>query len=796
MLFVRELRNAARRLLARPGYAALSVAVLGVGLGTVVFLFSLINGLVLQPLPFAHAGQLVSIDYGNDLAMTGQDFKALRQRLHRPARIGGFSQDMLTLGSGGAQQTLFASRVSASLFELLGVKPAIGRGFTRADEQPGEALHVLVGHRLWRQRFHGDRDIVGRSVTVGGRQATIIGVMPKGFAFPYLEQLWLPVRITSGADLWLKGVARLRPGVSLASGRAELAAATRGRGRQLQGQRAGHRLHMEPLSHLFVPVVVRNRVWMMFGAGLLVLLLACTNVASLQVVQAMNRRREMALRSALGASRGLLLLPALAESLILSLLATGLALYLAHLGNRWFNGLLQSAVINEPYYMHFDISSHLLVFAALAALLATGLAGMLPALHASRTDAQSALRDGAKGSRGGSFARMTGILVIAEVALTVVLLVGAGMFVRALSSIRPTHDNGVVDPSHVLVEWVGMPGRHWANGQDRLRFLDDVVRRLRNRPGVIDAAAGEPVPDASGYTMLVAAEGRPRPAGGYTRAQVGAVDTHFAATYRVHLAEGRFFDAADRDARRAVAVIDQDMARRLWPGGDALGQHVVIDPASDHPGRATVIGVTAPLRLGRTIDPPRPALMLPTWLSPPRSVHLAVRMRGDPLRFVHRLNQTIRRTASATPLFDARTQAGAIVLGQFGVGVFTEVFSVIGAVTLLLAAAGLYGFLAFSVAQRTRDIGIRRAIGAGGPAIVGHVARQLSVQLGVGLGVGLLLALPWSQLLADPELHTHGHDPLTFAAVTMLVVSVAVLATLVPLLRALRVDPAVALRYE
>lgn len=796
MMLLREFRLAGRRLLARPGYAALSVAVLGAGLGTVLFLFSLINGLILQPLPFPHADRLVSIDYGDDLAMRGTDFRALQQRLHRPALMGGFSQDLLTLGRAGREQTLPASRVTASLFDMLGVKPVIGHGFSLADEHHGEALHVLIGNRLWHARFHGDRDIVGRSVTVGGRTATIIGVMPEGFAFPFLAQIWLPARISAGTDLWVKVVARLRPGTSLQAARAELVSATRGGGRELQGQRDGYRLHMEPLAHLFVSNAVRARVWMMFGAGLLLLLLACINVASLQVVQAMHRQREMALRSALGASRRRLLVPPLAESLILSLLATALALYLAHLGNLWFNGLLRSSIINEPYYMHFDISSHLLLFAGLVALLATGLAGMLPALHASRSDAQSALRDGAKGSRGGGFARMTGVLVMAEVALTVLLLVGAGMFLRALSSIRPVHDNGVSDPSRVLVEWVGMPGSHWSDARQRLHFLDTVVQQLRSEQGVVEATAGEAVPDASGYSTQVAAEGMPRPVGGYLRTQVGAVDTHFAATYGVRLEQGRFFDATDRDAHRAVVVVDRNLAERLWPGRDPLGEHLIVDPQSAQPNVTTVIGVTAPLRLARTVDPRRPALLMPTWMAPPRSVYLAVRTHGNPLHFVRRLNRTIHRTASSIPLFGARTQAQRIDWGQVGVSIFTQVFSLIGGITLLLAAAGLYGFLAFSVALRTREIGIRRAIGADAPAIVAYVARGLAVQLGIGLAVGLALSVPWSQWLADPQLHTRGNDLITFAVVTLVVLVVAILATLVPLVRALRVDPAVALRYE
>ena len=795
-MILRAFRGAWRRLSKRPGYTVLSVAVLGVGLGTVLFGFSSLYAMVLQPLPFPYANRMVSIGYADTGTMSRTDFEMLRPQMQDIDAIGAFGQTLFTVGKGAAAHPYGATTMTASMFAMLGVQPTQGRGFNQADEQPGAPLTVLLSDRVWRRQFKADNAILGRSIMVSGQSATVIGVMPKGFAFPFAAHLWLPDRAGLGSAAYFKVVARLKPGVSLATARAQLQGIAKNLGDTLQGHQQGKRLTMSTFTDSLTPESLRSRIRLMFGAGLLVLLLACINVANLQVVQTLKRRHELALRSALGAQRTRLLGEQLAESFVLSMLATGVALCMVWFCNGWLNNVLASNNIAPPYYQHFDISPALLMFATLAALLTTALAGLLPAWRAARSDMGDVLRDGDKASSGSGFARVAKALVVAEIALTVVLLVGAGTYVRGLEAMVTTHTEGAGDATHILTTNVWLLGPRWSDAKTRAQFLSAVAEQVRGASGVIDASVADAIPQASSDSASVAAFGAPKPAAGYPQVNLASVDSHFANTYGMQTIAGRFFNAADRSTDRPVAVVDQSLAHALWPDRSALGQRLVLDPDAQQPEVLTVVGVVPSLQLNATEQTRLPGVMVPLWLSSPRLVFVAVRTHADPLGFAPQLAGIVHSIDPLTPVFNPRTQAKAITMGRIRAVIFVQLFTAMGLIALLLAAAGLYGVLAFAVAQRTREIGIRRAIGAGNGAIVREVGRTLAWQLGLGLLVGGALALPWSSLLANPNLHAQAHDPAVFAPVLLLVIGVSVLSALVPLARALRVDPVVALRYE
>jgi len=804
-MIAREFREAWRRLMRRPGYALLSVGMLGLGLGVVLFLFGLVNTMILRPLPFPQADRLIAVGeqpsngYGiGDI--DSEQYLQLQGHLRSVDALGAYATTGFNLDSGDGANFSLGARLTASMMQLLGVQPVFGRGFIASDEVSGAAPVVLLGETLWRHDFHADPHIVGRAVQVNGAPATVIGVLPADFGFPQASQLWMPLRLKQGQHLYVSGVARLASSADLAQARAELGARSDAMQLALPAELRGRPLTIKPLALSFIPEDERGWVWLMFGATGLVLLLACVNVANLQLVQTLNRRRELALRSALGGGRARLMLGVLAESLLLSVAALAVAVPIMQFGNRWLVGVFVAS--NDPpnMFLRFGIDGRVLLFGFGVAVLCTALAGMIPAWRAARADLQDALRDGSKGS-GSGFAQVAKVLVVAEVVLTVVLLVGAGTFVRALGGLLAERSVGATHAAQVLTASVALPSARYADGGQRIRFLETVVERLRSDPAVIDASASDAIPSAAlGSHEYVSLPGMPRPSDGWPRVQMGIVDPHFLATYGVRLREGRFFDARDRAESVPVAVVDAKLAEAMWPHGDALGRKLVLWPGRTQALTLTVVGVIEPLQLDSALEKPLPGLLLPlnqaSTQSPLRGVGLAIRMHADAETYTQQLTALVRGVDPQAAVYAAYSQAKVMAITRVKLLVLTEVFAVLGLVALLLAAAGLYGVLAFSVAQRTREIGIRRAIGAGHGAIVRTVARQLAWQLGLGLVIGLLLAVPWSGVLADPGLHTRAHDPAVFVPVLLLVIGVSLLAALVPLLRALRVDPAVALRYE
>ena len=802
MMILRELRSAWRRLLKRPGYAALSVVVLGVGLGLVLFLFSIVNSLILRPLPYPHAERLMAVGvptFNGIGSLDSDQYLKLKGKLHSVDEMGAYDDSGISLDGGRGATYYPGCRLTASMMQLLEAKPLLGRSLVAADDVPGAPRVVVLGETLWRNVFKVDPHIIGRAVQVDGEWATVVGVLPKSFAFPARAKAWLPLRMAPGEQADIAAVARLSPGQELGQARAELDAWADRLQRALPSGQQARQVVMGPMSLTFVPTDMRRWVWLMFGAGVLVLLLACINVANLQLVQTLQRRHELALRSALGSSRARLLFGALAESLLLSGAALVVAFPILRGAGYWLKVTWTNSH-PESVALHHGIDTWVVGFGILAAVLSTLLAGGIPAWRASRVDLADALRDGSKGS-GSGFARVARTLVVVEVALTIVLLVGAGTFVLALNRLLAQPAAGATHAAQVLTAKVALPAKAYHDDAKRIRFFDSVVERLRRQPDVVDATASDTVPSALlGSHEDVALPGQPQPADGWPRVQMGIVDPHFLDTYDVRLLRGRFIDARDRADSTPVVVIDDKMAAAMWSHGDALNRTLILYPGKKWALTVTVIGVIEPLQLDGALEKSLPGMLMPlqqsAGASPLHDVGLAVRTHADATVYAQHLAAAVHDVDPQVAVLAGHTQARVMAMQRAGFVVLTNVFSALGLVALLLAAAGLYGVLAFSVEQRTREIGIRRAIGAGSGAIMRQVGRQLAWQLGVGLAIGIALAVPWSGMLADPGMRTRAHDPVVFLPVFLLVLGVSVLAALVPLIRALRVDPAVALRYE
>lgn len=796
-----ELRSAWRRLSARPAYTALTIGVLAMGLGAMLFTLGAINGLVLKPMPFPDAERLVAIGQMREGnvgvgGMSATDYDLLHRELRSYEAIGVYTNLTINLSRNEGPKRYEGAAFSVDVLPMLGVQPVLGRAFNAQDDQPGAAPVVLLSSSVWRDDFGADPAVIGQSLRVNGEIGTIIGVMPDGFGFPYRQEVWMPRRLVAGDGFGAEVVARLLAGVTIPQARLELEAVAQQLGDRLDVQREDRQLVLKPAVFRFVNEITRGLVWMMFASGVLVLLLACANVANLQLSQTLSRRRELAVRSALGAGRGRLLRELLAESLLLSLAATVIAMGLAELGGRWIMGVFIAAEDAPVYYVQFGIDARMVGFSALAALVTTLLAGLLPALRASRADVQDALRDGDKGS-GGGFARFAKGLVVAEVALTVLLLVGAGMFIRGLQSVLAFDFGTGADPRQIATARVGLFPEQFPTGAERVRFFERVVDRLRALPEVEAASVATALPGTmAGDSVSFQAAGEARPAQGYRRALVAHVDQYFDETYGLNLLSGRFIDDRDSADGARVAVIDERLAEAAFPGREPLGQTLLVNPGGENEQRLTVVGLVAAMHLEDADDPIRPVLLVSLRQYPQRFATLAVRVRGDADAFAPRLAETVRAEDADTPVYWSRTQQKAIEMGRIGPVVLTQVFTAVGLIALVLAAAGLYGVLAFAVAQRTREIGIRRAIGAGRGEIVATVGRRVFWQVALGIAIGVALGLPWSGVLANPLMHTQGYDVAIFLAVVAVIVLVSVLAALAPLRRALRVDPIVALRYE
>ena len=797
-----ELRNALRRLMARPVSALVCISVLGLGLGSVLFLLSLVNGLILEPLPFPQADRMIGIGYERENnvgigIMDSSDYQLLQKELHGVATLGAHTETSVTLGQGQGSKRYSAALLTEQMTSMLGAVPILGRGFQAADNRPGAALTIILSERTWRNDFNADPTIVGRSVRANAESATVIGIYPDGFAFPGESDLWMPRRIQAGDNYDVEVVGLLSDFVSLEQARAELGSTAATLGARLDGQRDGQKLILKAYKYRFVNETTRSYVWLMFAASAMVLLLACANCANLQLSHILARRRELAIYSALGACRSLLLREQLAECLLLSTAATALSMGVAQLGSAWIVALFGANDKAPPYFIHFGLDARMVGFAMLAALMTTALAGLLPAVWASRANAQEALREGDKGTSGGAFARLAKGLIIVEIAVTVVLLVGAGTFIRGLDRMLAMDIGTSTRPDQILTANLTLFADQYASGAEQAAYFERVVDRLRADPGVISASAANTVPGARlGSHEYIGAAGAPRPVGGYPKAQVGIVDDYFAPTYGLKLLSGRLLDGRDQSSSNKVVVISSKMAQLLWPEMDPLGQRLWLNPQREAPTELTVVGVVDGLQLDGPLEPALSSMLVSIRQFPLDSATLAIRTRVNPLEFSRRLSELVAAENPDTAPYHVRTQAQSIGTQRLTVVVLTKIFSGVGIVALLLAATGLYGVLAFSVTQRTKEIGIRRAIGASHLRIIDNVGTRVLAQVLLGLGIGIALALPWSGVLAKPEMHTQGYDVRVFVTVIAVIIAVAFVACLAPLRKVLAIDPMIALRYD
>jgi putative ABC transport system permease protein len=806
-VLIQDIRYAARTLRFNPGFTAVVTICLALAIGVNTMIFSVVQGVLVEPLPFNDPDRIMQLNEANAqsgilrTAVSYQNLRDWRERCHAFTAIAGISQRSFALSDRGDAERYDGAAVSWELFSLLGVAPALGRDFVTGDDRPGAEPVVLLSDELWQVRYHADPSVVGRSVSVNGRPHTVVGVMPPDFEFPLFQKLWVPLAPLAHEETrdrrGLMTVARLAPGASMQAAGDELRAVAARLAGEYPATNDRWSAVIRPIKDVFIPSDVRLVLLTMMGAVTLVLIIACANVANLLLARAAARRREISIRAAIGAGRYRIARQLLTEAVMLAVLAVPPGIAIAYIGNE----LTRRAIPPDdiPYLIDWSINTPVLLYSIAVAVLTGIIFGLAPALQTANLNLQSALKEGGRGTGGvGSRARLRSGLVVCEIALSLILLVGASLFVRSFINLRDA-DVGF-DPRPLMTLRVYMAGDAYAQEEARARRIEEVVRRVEGLPGVAAAFASNLVPlsgGGGGGRLLIA--GRTYPAGEEPFFGFTAVTPRLLETLSLSLSRGRTFTAAEGQARQPVAIINETMASRFWPTEDPLGRQFRInDPAITD--SFVIIGVVRDfshfgIEPGDEADPAHAYVPYPYAATPNTGLTIRV-ASGDPAAITATVREEIRRIDSTLPLFAVRSMVEVKRLGSWQFGLFGWMFSAFGAVALLLAVTGVYGLLAFAVSQRTQEIGLRVALGAGRQDVMRLVVGQGLGLSAIGIVLGLIGSFATTRVIGSLLYNITSTDPLTFAGASLFIVAVALIASYVPTRRAIGVDPLEALRSE
>jgi len=805
---LRDVRYGVRSLLKRPGFTAVALIALALGIGANTTIFSAINALLLRPFAFRDIDQLVMIwetrpQVANERnAVAFANYLDVKKQSSSFAAVAASTNWWANMTDGEQPERLEGVNVSAEFFNVLGVNPAAGRTFSADEEQPGRNPVVIISDALWRRRFGGQANVIGRSTRINDRNFTIIGVMPARFAFPNSAvEVWAPLitfneNVTNRSSTYLTLIARMKPNVRLGEAQQELDLLARHLGEQYPETNANRRFLVESLLGSYVRVS-RPYLLIMFGAALFVLFIACANVANLQLMRAASRQKEMAVRLALGANRWRLAQQLLTESVLLAMLGGVLGLLLSV----WAIDALAAAIpANLAKYVtglkNLGVDWRVFSFTLLVSFL-TGIgSGLAPAFLLTRGDVNEALKEGARTATDGGRSHLRSLLVIAEVALALVLLVGSGLMIRSffrLLEVKPGFNAG-----SVLTFELSFPYRKYASPEQRAAFFAQLLPRLRTIPGVLDAGATNLMPlDNGDDSIYFSIQGQPPLAPGQAPlADYRVITPGYLGALEIPLLKGRNFTEQDVRGSTAVAIVSEKLAQRYFPDEDPLGQHVVVGE-----GPCEIVGVVGDVRNKSFVsesqdDRLRPAVYLPHAQHPYGQMALAVRSTGDPASLTNAVRKEVQAIEKDQPVFNVRTVSQIRNESMVPQRLSAFIFAIFAFIALLLAAIGIYAVIAYSVVQRTREIGIRMALGAQAADVLRLVIRNGMALALIGVAIGLAGAFALSRLMRTLLYGVTTTNGVTFVCVSVGLLAVAFIACLIPARRATKVDPLVALRYE
>jgi len=799
-----DLRHALRSLRRSPGLSLIATVALALGIGLTTLMFSIVYGVLVRELPFPRSDELVEVyrraAAGSESATRIHDYLDVRRLQRSFEGLAAHERQELRLSNDAAPAArLEGARVTPELFRVLGVSPAVGRSFTAEDGEAGAPRTALISWSLWHGRFGGDPDMVGRSVRIEGRETVVVGVMPRRFGYPNATHVWVPLDASTtllprgeGPRLYMFG--RLRAGVSLERAQSDLDVIAQQLAAAYPEPNRGSVMRAARMEESRLSAAGRTTLYSMFGAVLLVLLIVCANLANLLTGRASVRAREVAIRTALGSSRPRVVRQLLLESLLLGLAGALLGSLLAALGIRWFNGVILAAE-PPPYFVDIRLDVAALGCALGAAWLASVVSGLVPAIQASRGDVQVVMKDESRGASSFRLGRLTRGLVIAEMALSMALLIGAGLTIKSVVKLYSA-DLGF-DAAQTFATRIEPPVHAYPQAADRLALAEALVARVRALPRVQVATMASSAPglSAPGFALEIDAPAEDTPAGKPVVSGVFIAPGFFASLGMQPL-QGREFSEFDRQGSLPVAVVNRSFEERFFRGASAIGRRIRLgDGTSDEPW-LTVVGIVPEAAPNGIENQPPEAAYRPLAQSQAGSLMLLARTDGPATDIALAVREVVASIDPELPMESTGSLDLLIYNDNWDRSVFGRLFVLFGASALFIAMIGLYGVTAFAVSQRRREMGVRQAVGAARSDIVALVMRQGLFHVGIGLLIGLALAAATSQLLAGLLFKVDPRDPAVFAAITVALTATAALACWIPARRAASANPLDALRSD
>ena len=814
---LKDVRYALRLLARNPGFTAVSVIALALGIGANTAIFSIVNAALIRPLEYREPGRIVSmwetnpaLHIGIDLLPTSAPtFVDWREQNHVFQEVAVLSSDELNLTGAGEPEKLVAARVSAGLFPVLGVEPLLGRTFRPAEDKSGLENVALVGYGLWQRRWGGDPGLVGRAIRLSGATYTVVGIMPKGFEFPkgaempsYYQfgqrtELWVPTafepqRLRQRGSHQYAVLARLKPGVTLGQAQADMQTIARRLEQQYPNEQKGWGVRVLSLQDDIVSGIRPALLVLMAAVGC-VLLIACVNVANLLLARGVSRRREIAIRVTVGAGRWHLVRQMLIESVLLSIAGGCAGLVLAFWGAQ---ALVALTPRNLPRIHEAGLDLRVIAFTFGISLLTGLIFGLVPALESSKTDLSSTLKEGGRTLGGGARQRLRNFLVASELALALVLLIGAGLLIKSFLKLHNV-DPGF-RPEKVLALELALPDSEAYKEPGRKSiFFDQLIQRLEGLPGVTGAGAISHLPLGGREEIeMVTIEGQPKPANEAVIADQRQVTPGYFRTLTIPLRKGRALTAQDSKDALPVAMIDESMARRYWSNQDPVGKRFKLGDMSSKAPWMTVVGVVGSVRHSALGAEARPEFFRPYAQSESAQMAVVVRSQADPQNLAQAVKREVWRLDQDLPVAKVTTMeavmADSVALPRFR----SLLLGIFAGLALLLATIGIYGVMSYSVTQRTHEIGLRVALGASRGSVLRMVVGQGLVVALAGTAAGLAAAFALTRLLAGFLFGVAPTDAWTYILISAVLVAVQLAASYVPARRAMRVDPMVALRYE
>ncbi|MFN2623926.1 MAG: ABC transporter permease [Chthoniobacterales bacterium] len=816
-----DIRYGLRQLIKHPAFTIIAIATLALGIGANTAIFSVVNAVLLKPLPFPEPDQLVAVgmtdtrqkDQTNLNSLSYPDFFDFRDQNRTLASSAVYRDRSFALTSEEGATSVHGAKVSAEFFDVLGIKPKMGRAFVRDDERGGggtSGFKIIISDDFWKKHFGADPNVIGRTVMLDRRPHTVIGVMPAGFQFP-IQNDPLDFYVTIAEDAAnpdgskpqtenrgshsLEAVARLKPGVTIAQAQTDLSTIAGALAKQYPDTNTHFGVLAKPLREEMIGDV-RTALYILFGAVVCVLLIANANVANLLLARASARGKEMALRAAMGASRVRIIRQLLTESVLLAALGGGLGLLLAQWGTE---ALVKTVPQNIPRISNIQLDASVLVFTLLASLVTGVVFGLVPAWQASHVDLNSSLKSGSRtGSAGEGKGRVRNALIMAEVALALVLLISAGLLIQSFARLGRVQTG--VRTERLLTAQVSLPDVAYPKNENIIAFYDQFLTRIRAIPGVESASTIVPLP-LSGSNMVTSfdIQERPLPEGQRPGAPVRIIATDYFKTMGIPVREGRIFDERDQLNSPPVVIVNERFAQKYFPGENVIGKRIQPGFSADDTGDKIreIVGVVGNVKHLSLRNDDSPEMYLPRTQIPFGIMSIVIRTSvSNPNAITNSVRKELAALDSTIPLTSVRVFEEYISRSLARPRFNTLLLSIFAGTALILTAIGIYGVLAYSVAQRTSEIGIRIALGAGKSSIFRLIVGQAMTLVGISLVLGLAGAFAATRLLNSLLFGVGASDPGTFAGIVLLVSAVAFIAAWLPARRATRVDPIIALRAE